>query len=580
MLSLARFRLTWLSLALLALSAAPLHALTPRDELLRFVPDNVGFCVALQNLREHGTTLWNSPFADQVRRSPLGVSLSAAQELKQLGNVEQELQKHLGIGWTELRDDILGEAIVFAYRPGPPGKPEQDRALLLLRARNAKTLASVIDRFNEVQKKTKMVKELEEREYKGLKYWKRVDRRETTFYYLRGPVVLTSSKEEMLREAMDCELALSPTAEPALAPRLRQLGAELSVLALWVNPRAFDAELEGKLAKLGAADPKTAALLNAFLGYWKSLEGLAFSINLDRNCSLSLGVKVSADKLPAPARKFLTEARPASEVWRWIPDNALVAFAARVDGVALLEILTEFLPPERRQAVHTDLDRKLGAFLNKRFVKDVLPNVGPDFGFYLVAPPTQEKGWFPHAIFAVRVGVGDPAAPVDQALLEAIQFLARQAQVGHNLQHPDKKLTLEKITLEKREITFLRGDQVFPPGLQPALALHNGWLLLGTAPVVISRFGATSVPLPEPTSPIPLVRVSVKEWRSFLKERRQAILEEMSKKPDVKPEDAAKSLDNLLAGLEFIDRVDLRQHAGKEQVIFTLTLQPAQPLKK
>src|SRR5690242_14919897 len=140
MVSLARFRLTSLSLALLAVLAAPLHARPPRDELLRFVPDNVGFCVVLQNLREHGAALWNSPFADQVRRSPLGVALGAAQELQQLTNVEKELQKHLGIGWAELRDDILGEAIVFAYRPGPPGKPEQDRAMLLVRARNAKTL--------------------------------------------------------------------------------------------------------------------------------------------------------------------------------------------------------------------------------------------------------------------------------------------------------------------------------------------------------------------------------------------------------------------------------------------------------
>ena len=28
------------------------------------------------------------------------------------------LRQHLGIGWAELRDDLLGDAVVLAYRPG------------------------------------------------------------------------------------------------------------------------------------------------------------------------------------------------------------------------------------------------------------------------------------------------------------------------------------------------------------------------------------------------------------------------------------------------------------------------------
>ena len=78
---------------------------------------------------------------------------------------------------SQLRDDILGDAIVAAYRPGPPGKPDEEQGILLLRARNATLLASLIDRFNEAQKKSGDLIKLEEREYQGVKYYLRVDAR-------------------------------------------------------------------------------------------------------------------------------------------------------------------------------------------------------------------------------------------------------------------------------------------------------------------------------------------------------------------------------------------------------------------
>src|SRR5947209_9577727 len=89
--------------AVLAL-AAPLCAASPRDELLRFVPDDVAFCFVMQDLRVHAADLAESPFVAQVRQSPLGAALQASAELAQLDKADRDLRKALGVGFDQIRD--------------------------------------------------------------------------------------------------------------------------------------------------------------------------------------------------------------------------------------------------------------------------------------------------------------------------------------------------------------------------------------------------------------------------------------------------------------------------------------------
>src|SRR4051794_9682375 len=129
--SLTRFTLTLLVTSVVAAPAAA----APRDEVLRFVPDDVGFCLVVQDLRGTSADVLSSPFAEAFARSPLCAGLAGAAEWKQLGDVEKYLKDHLGVGWKELADDLLGDGFAFAYRPGPPDKPEQEQGAFLVRAR-------------------------------------------------------------------------------------------------------------------------------------------------------------------------------------------------------------------------------------------------------------------------------------------------------------------------------------------------------------------------------------------------------------------------------------------------------------
>ena len=117
---------TLLTAALVGLCLVPpARAADPAEELLRFVPPDVSFCLVIRDLRGHTEALTASPFGEALGSSPLGLALKATPEWQQLARADQLLQKYFQISSTQLRDDIFGDAVVLAYRAGPPGKPDE-----------------------------------------------------------------------------------------------------------------------------------------------------------------------------------------------------------------------------------------------------------------------------------------------------------------------------------------------------------------------------------------------------------------------------------------------------------------------
>lgn len=569
-----RFLLILLLTGQLALHAA--FAGSPRDDLLRLVPEDVGFCLVLEDLGGHGKALANSPFVGQFQATSLGTMIRSAPEIQKLTELDQFLQRYLDVTSAQLRDDILSDAFVLAYRPGPPSKPEEEEGLFLIRARDAGLLARLLARINILQKESGDLQDLQECEYRGEKYFRRVERTATSFYYLRGPVLAFAPREGILRQLIDLQRDAPRDAESPVARQLRLLGVGRPLAALWVNPRAFDAAL---LQKTAAATGAQAIALRTLSVYWKALEGIAVSVVLEKDLALSLAVRANMDQLPSSARHlFQAAARPA-QLWQFLPDNALLAVAGRVDIAALVETLGDFLALDARKSVRAAVEGTVEAILGRNIVKDILPNLGPDWGICVVAPPTGDTGWLPQVIGAVRVRPGAAGVATDLAVLNALNSLATLAVFHHNRGQPGA-LSLKSTLLDNLEIRYLVNDEQFPQGLRPAFALKDGYLVLASAPEVIRRFRGISSETPASAGgEIPLLKLSLRGWCQFLRERREPLLECAAAKNQISKEEASRHLDHLLVVLQLFDRVELNQHASAGLATLTLRVYTDKPLR-
>ena len=81
-------------------------------------------------------------------------------------------------------------------------------------------------------------------------------------------------------------------------------------------------------------------------------------------------------------------------------------------------------------------------------------------------------------------------------------------------------------------------------------------------------------------STFPLLRVSVKAWRAYLMARREPLAAALAEKNHVSAAETREQLDEVIAVLQFVDRLQLDCRTGPGLAVVTLTVQTAQPLKK
>jgi hypothetical protein len=543
-----------------AVACAAAGTASPRAELLRLVPDDVGFCLVVSDLRAHLANIQGAPWMKRFRASPLGQALTASPEMGKLTKLDGDLQRTVQVSLARLANDIFGDAVVFAYRPGPAGKPDEEQGLLLLFAHDADLLSQLVSRVNKVQQQTGELKALEAREYHGVRYWRRQEARAEHFYLLRGPLLVLGRREVTLRQVIDRQKA--PLASRAAAG-LR--GAEDALLSLWLNPRAYDEDLRQKAA--AAAGPE-ARVLDAFRTCWRALDGLTLALQLDKDLELRVALQGRSSGLTPAVRQLLETAAQPSEVWACVPQEAMLTVAGRLDFPAANKILTEALTPEAQEAARVGLQRTVGAALGMDLFRDVLPRLGPDWGC-CVAPAPDATG-FPHVVCALRIQPGPGEAPVDQAIYKALEFFARLAVLEHNHTHRTT-LALKKLQEGGVDVQYLTGAGAFLPGLEPSFALKEGFLVLGSSPAAVARF-ARGHAGPRRTSEVPVLRVSFPMLAQYVEARRQTFVSFLAQKEGVSTATGGAWLDGLLRVLRLANRLELTQRVGQGQVVWTLRL--------
>jgi hypothetical protein len=565
-------------------------AATPREELLRLVPADTGFCLVVNDLRRHTAQILESAWFKALRQSPLGQAVVKSPEFKKLDQfLKDSLPRRLQIDWPRLRDDIFGDAVLFAYRPGPPGRPEQEKGLVLLCARDGALLAALITRLNHEQKETGELRALHVHLYQGRTYYHRVEQKGEYYYYalyspmqalpvsvpvplagehyyyLDGPLLAVSAQKDVLLGVIDARAAGAAAKTSAVGTHLARAGVDKALTALWINPRVFDAAIQQHATRAPAAEAQG---LRAFIRYWQALDAVVLALDVGRDLEFRLAMQARREDLPPAARRLLAAASQPSELWGRLPPDSILTVAGRLDAAALAEVLADFLPPETRIALGSWLHRSLGAALGIDLVLDVLPRLGPDWGFCVAAP--GDGTTIPHVLAALRVQPGPANAPVDQALLTAAQFFAGLAVFDHNAKHGGQMRIKTKVQ-DKVEVKYLADGKSFAQGLQPALALKDGYLVLASSPDAIRRFAAHAAE-GDARREVPFLRLSLSALGRFLKDRREPILRFLAEKNQTSREVASRWLDGMLETLAVFQALEVTHRAGAGQLLLTVRL--------
>jgi hypothetical protein len=531
-----------------------------RYELLSLLPDDFAVCLVMHDLRGHSERWSRSDWLKTFRHSPTGKSLLAAPELQQLARWQNELKNHFDLDGPTLCNDIFGDTVMLAYSPGPEGKQEQERGLFLIRAGKPARLKQFIDQLNQAQIGNGEVKSVTAVRYKEKSYHRRVEAKKTQYYYFDEPLLAVSSREELIRGVIDKQ-AHSTKANP-WAKRFQRAGADQAFVTMCFNPRGVEPDfIKGHQKPSGL--PK----------YWQALEGIFVTLSIQDAAELRVSVQANRDALPSWIRPVFTDTNSSSSVWQYFPESSIATISAQTDLSGLMDALQLLLPEKERKSVPVLLQRTIGAILERDLFKEVLPNIGPDWGVCVLPAKSAEQ--LPQTIFAVAVKPGSKKPPLDQKIYQSLQFFARFALIDYNTKHLDE-IRLQTLMQDKVEVSYLSNDKLFPPGLQPACALKDGFMIFASSPEAILQFHRREMNTPK-NQGVPLFSLSTRELAKLVRQRQASIISNLKERQQMAENDARKNVAGVIDVLDLFDRVTLSQHAESGQASWSLRITPALP---
>lgn len=557
-------------------SLASAYAATPADELLRLTPTESSFCLVVRDLRGNYDAVSNGPLATAFRDSKLGKVFADSPEVKQIDELGKQVSQHLGADWPQIRDNVFGDAVVFAYQAGPPGKPEEERGLILTWAREPALVQKLLDRLDTAQKQSGELKETRVLTHRERKYLRRSKNKgQDEFVYQRDNVLVFSQQEAALRRVIELDLGAADAVSP-IAEELKKLGFDRSFAALWLNTRSFDAELDAKLKQAKAGEE---AFLRTFRGIWKALDGLALAVDLGQHLEVRLALSTRPADLPPALRRFAEGGSETSSLWDAFPQEPMFAAAFHLDPASWIDALSTFMTDEARASLKASLEQTLGPVFGKATLPLLPEHLGPDVGVCVSAPPTGAKAPVPQVVAAIRVRSGKEAGKLEQAILNAMDVLSTLVRLGYNANHaePIRSATVRQGDVE---VKYLASDG-FPQGLEPAYALKGGYLVVASSPAVIERTNPKPRATGDATVANRLLLISFRQIDRFLGEHGAALVALAAAGNNVPKNEVADQIAKIRMGLELLDRLELiSERPGAGRASLTLRLHFTKPLKK
>ncbi len=490
------WRAALIATALLALARSDRSGAAEVSELASLVPADVGMCVELTDMAEHGGPFLAGRFYERVQSFPPYAKWAGA-STKPVTAVLERLAKHLGVTREELLVALFGRRVVFGAWPGADGELASGPGLLLADASDPALLRSIVDTLCSGMSGNAEDRGIRTVEHAGASYRVRTmatgATQQSVCLAVRGSIGILTNSESVMRGVL--ELA----AEDSIADRtgltsleayqdaLTHVHADAPVV-VFLNPRRWDnffadvvePELRGPVDVIG----------DAARVFWRASQYWVSSVEIGDGLQLNSFLHVDGEQLPPPMRGVLDGLRGDAGFLDRIPDDCIMAMAGSVDFRQLVDSFLSGGEVGRFGDLDAVRDMTRAMFLGLDLFDDVIPGLGPGVTVALVphaADDSEDASSWMIGVETQPRDDDDRRPSVAAALHNGLKTAMYLAAGFLNDDDDDTPARVEAQTIDGVEITSLEGIRLLPKHIVATVARIEDTILAGTSSDVIER---------------------------------------------------------------------------------------------
>jgi hypothetical protein len=399
---------------------------------LRLLPPDMTVVVTIDKLREQAGAFLKSDLAAELRQLPAVRDWFASEKFQQFERARTQIETHLGVNLSDLRDELLGDAVVLALRlpPEAGGDANQARGILLVEARNVALLRRLIEVVNSSQQESGELSGVAARRRNGTTYHVRefppaanrppewyVDGADGTFAISNSEPLIHAVIDRRARVRNDAGapgrgLEVDPGFGELVGLKAvaRQL-PDHALARLFVNPRHFARVLT---AQPRAAKPSNARMKAVVERYLAAVDYAGAALTWSDESIVIRSVETLHPSLLDPwLRRWAVDHRRLEPSLSRVPSTALAVASARVDASAVLDAITQIVPDDDQPRLANLQTLASGLLLGQDLRTQVLPRLGPGVVAYLdTAVEPNEPGDMPGAPGHAPAGLSFPLVVV------------------------------------------------------------------------------------------------------------------------------------------------------------------------
>lgn len=450
------------------------------DSLAWLVPADAGLVVEVKNL---------APAAEAFLTGPLGQRWQQFPPLRRWWEQNREgalrmiddVGRYLQVPPRDIWYDVFGHRVLLAAWPpqiaakdndapaaedteGQTPRPQHPDALLILRAKQADTLARLVEGFCSAQQRFEQV-QWTELSYNGVAIKRGASQRRPDLYVaLLGDTALVSDTRRVIEAAINLASGRTRREQSlaATAAYRRAAAALPQAFTAWLfipAPAWNDALAADAATSSGRAQQEK----QQFLALWQGLNSLNVTVQLDRQIVVQGLVQLDGTRWPKPVQTVWDAVSGPTALARQMPAESLVAVAGKLDTAMVVDGI-----------VGQSGQRQPEGW---RLVRNCLAVLAGDFGGYVIdGQGDLPVDWVLAASVLPRwkdvTAAGTPGEFLQVALGELLGLAS--------LQRPE--LTVQYEPAGQHTLLVLKYAPAAEPTRQVALAVAKDWLWASSSP--------------------------------------------------------------------------------------------------